>query len=198
MGHRDWARPELENLVQVEPKVAAYRYWLARIDYDDRRYPDAVALLQQLAAEAPGVKVFDNLALSLEGTGALTEAAEIYLKAVSLNRALPKPSPWPPLNYGTLLSRREQYSEAEMLLSEARGYDATLPEVHFRLGVVYDKQGQTERAVQELTKAAELGPHYSDPLYALSRIYYRQGNRQLAQATLDRFNRLRAAERVTQ
>jgi len=33
MGHRDWARPELEKLARENPGEALYPYWLSRVDY---------------------------------------------------------------------------------------------------------------------------------------------------------------------
>ncbi len=38
----DWARPELDKLAAAEPGNPLFPYWLARIDYDERRYTDAV------------------------------------------------------------------------------------------------------------------------------------------------------------
>src|SRR5205823_11657971 len=64
LGHRDWARPELQKLVQSAPRNALYRYWTARLDYDDNLYAAAIGGLSQAVALDPRmVKAHDSLGL---------------------------------------------------------------------------------------------------------------------------------------
>jgi tetratricopeptide (TPR) repeat protein len=193
----EWARPELERLVRLDPASALYLYWLARIDYDDRRYLEAVSLLRRVVALAPrNARAYDNLALALEGTGELDEATRQHEVAVRLNRLQDKPSPWPALNYATLLVRIGKYREAETLIGESLQYDRALSQAHFRLGFIYDRERRHDEAIAELKLAIALDPNYSEPLYALTRIYYQQGDRASAQSTLAQFYKVRAAERA--
>jgi tetratricopeptide (TPR) repeat protein len=48
MRRGDWARPELERLVQAEPSEVIYPYWLARLDYDAGQYADAIRRLESV------------------------------------------------------------------------------------------------------------------------------------------------------
>jgi tetratricopeptide (TPR) repeat protein len=198
-GHSNWARPELERLVNDDPSNPKYLYWLARVHYDERRYAESVVLLDKVVQLTPKEpKAYDNLGLSLEGSGEIERALKSYDQAARLNRASAKPSPWPPLNRGTLLSRLDRREEAEKSLLEALQYAPDLAQTHFRLGVLYDKEGHESEAIAELNKAASLDASYPDPLYALMRIYKRRGDQQLTQQFLARFNRLHSVQRGQQ
>ena len=61
-----------------------------------------------------------------------------------------------------------------------------------RLGLLLEKQGHFEGAVPELKQAAALDAAYPDPLYALVRVYRRQGRTEEAAAALKAFEALKA------
>jgi len=42
LNHRDWARPELEQLARSDSANALYPYWLSRLDYDAVNFKGAV------------------------------------------------------------------------------------------------------------------------------------------------------------
>jgi len=97
---------ELSLLNRNHPDQPLYLYWLARVDYYQRRYEDSVAKLQrviQLDPESP--RAYDNLGLSFDMMGRYEEARVAFEKAVEFNRRLAQPSPWPPHNLGDLLLR---------------------------------------------------------------------------------------------
>lgn len=196
MGRSTWARPELRKLAEVDPANPVYPYWLARLDYDDHQYGEAVRRLRAVTASNPGfLKAWDNLGLSLEGTGELKDAVASYREAVRLNARQKNPSPWPPLNLGTLLTRMGELKEAEALLREAVGYDARLAEAHYRLGVNLHKQAQDEAAVAQLRQAVELDPSAPEPLYTLGQLYRERGDAVAAAEAFDRFKAVKKARR---
>ena len=198
LQHSDWARPELDKLAATEPNNPLFPYWLARIDYDERRYTDAVGRLQRVVALEPRyVRGWDNLGLALEGLGRLDEAAEAYRKAIELNRADAAPSVWPPLNFGTLLIRSDRISEALPLLNEALRYDPKSAQVHYRLGLLHEKAGDVPEAIQELRESAALDSSYADPLYVLARLLYKRGDTAHADAAMQAFKKIKAAARGT-
>jgi tetratricopeptide (TPR) repeat protein len=192
LGHRDWARPELQKLVQSAPRNALYRYWSARLDYDDNRYAAAIdGLLQAVALDGRMVKAHDNLGLSYEALGRYDEATRSYQEAVRLNRDASPGSPWPPLNLGVLLARLDRLAEAEALFREAVRIDPRFPQGHYQLGTTLEKNGQAEEAVKELEEAARLDASYAEPHYALARLYRRRGEAEKADRALERFLALR-------
>ncbi len=191
-----WARPELKRLIEANPRNPLYPYWLARIDFDERKYDAAVARLRALTAEQPGfMKGWDNLGLALEGLGKLQDAVASYRVAVRLNREQKTNSPWPPLNLGTLLTRTGDLKEAETLIREALSDQPDLAEAHYRLGVNLHKQGEDKDAIAALQESAKLDPSKTEPLYTLGQIYREQGNTAAATAAFARFRELKEKQR---
>ncbi len=196
VGKGAWAKPELEHLADADPKNVLYPYWLARIDYDQHMYTAAVQRLQAVtAANSDFWRAWDNLGLSLVGSGQLSEAITSYRTAVRLNRNQAVRSPWPALNLGTLLTRTGALIEAEELLREALQYDQNLAVAHGRLGVNLRKQGKIESAVVEFRRATELDPSATEPLYSLGQIYREQGQTKAAAEAFEKFRILKSSKR---
>jgi len=188
LGHRDWARPELQKLVQSAPRNALYRYWTARLDYDDNLYAVAIeGLLQAVALDGRMVKAHDSLGLSYEALGRYDEAIRSYQEAVRLNREASPGSPWPPLNLGLLLTRLDRLDEAEPLFRESVRIDPRFPQGHYQLGTALEKKDRADEAVKELEEAARLDASYAEPHYALARLYRRRGDAERADRALERF-----------
>ena len=196
LGRREWARPELQRLVDAAPRAAVYRYWLARLDYDAGRYADAVRGFEDAVAADPSfVKAHDNLALALEALGRDDEARARFEQAVRLNREAVARSPWPPHNLGLLLTRLGRDAEAEALFREALTHDPRFAPAHYQLGVTLEKSGRTEGALAALSEAARLDPSYPEPHYALARLLRRQGRTAEADAALATFQQLKRERR---
>jgi tetratricopeptide (TPR) repeat protein len=194
LGRADWARPELEKLVQSDPNSAEYRYWLGRLDYEAGQYAAAIARFNEaLARDANFMRAHDNLGLCYEALNDGDQAIAHYREAIRLNRQAQTKSPWPPTNLGILLAQRGALEEATALLREALGYDSNFPNAHYQLGKLLEQQGQNEQAMAALKRAAALDPAYPEPHYVLARIYRRLGQTAQADEALATFLRLRAA-----
>ena len=194
LGRGDWARPELERLVESDPARAEYRYWLGRIEFDAGRYAAAIArFTETLAREPQFMRAHDNLGLCYEALDDVPDAIAHYREALRLNRAAASKSPWPATNLGILLRQRGELQEAESLFREGLGYGGAFAKGHYELGLLLDQQGRLEEALKELTSAAAADPAYPEPHYVLARIYRRQGNVSRADEALATFQRLTAA-----
>ncbi len=194
LGRADWAEPELERLVQEDPKSPEYRYWLGRLAYDGGKYAQAIARFQEsLALDSHFMRAHDNLGLCYEQLDDPERAIEHYREAVRLNRESRTRSPWPPTNLAVLLRQRGGQEEAGVLLREAIQYDGGFAKGHYELGVLLDEQGKTAESVQELERSVVLDGTYPEPHYVLARIYRRQGDAARADEALATFKRLRAA-----
>jgi tetratricopeptide (TPR) repeat protein len=192
----EWARPELEKLRDSNPKAPLYLYWLARLDYDAQHFNSAVDKLQEVLKLNPNfMKAYDNLALCFEALGNQEEAIRTYEKAILLNRGSSSPSPWPPLNLGSLFSRLGRLAEAEQYLKESLECDSKLQQAHYQRGVVLEKQGRNREAIEFLLNATELDPAYPEPYYALGRVYRRLGEREKAEEALLKFESLKKEKR---
>ena len=192
MNHRDWARPDLEKLAREDPGRPLYVYWLGRIDYDAMQFKDAEAHFQKALNLSPKfMKAYDNLGLTYEALAQYEDAVRVYQQAILMNRSEAVPSPWPPLNLGTLLLKLGRLPEAETYLEESVKYDSRFPKAHFQMGVLLEKEKKYEQACQELLEAVEDDPSYPEPHYLLGRIYTRQGNKQKADAEWQIFQKLK-------
>jgi len=192
LGHRDWARPELQKLAAAAPRTALYAYWTARLDYDDGQYAPAVqGFLRAIDLDPGYMKAHDNLGLCYEALGQYEAAIRSYEEAIRLNRAQGSRSPWPPLNLGLLYMRRDRLDEAERLFRESLEGDPRFAQGHYQLGVVLEKKGRPAEAVQELEQATGLDPSYPEPQYALARLYRRSGDAEKADRALAAFQKLK-------
>jgi len=174
LGDTDSARTQLDRLQKLHPDQSLYLYWLARLDYFQRRYDDAVAKLEHAAKLDPGSpRIWDNLGLNHDMLGQSAEAQQAFEKAVELNRRLKTPSAWPPMNFGALLFRMQKLTEAETVLREALRYDPQFAQAHYHLGRVLEKTGADAAAIEELETAARLDPAMAEAEYTLSLLYRR-------------------------
>ena len=185
LDRRDWARPELETLLENSPRNPLYHYWTARLDYDDGQFEPAVQRLLRVIALDPGsMRAWDNLGLNYDALGRFDDAVRSYEEALRLNRASEEPSPWPALNLGLLLVKLDRLDEAESRFRESVAADPAFPQAHYQLGLLLDKTGRPEEAIPELDEAARLDSDYAEPHFALARLYRRAGNRDQARRAL--------------
>jgi tetratricopeptide (TPR) repeat protein len=192
INRRDWARPELEKLANQDPRSPLYVYWLGRIDYDAMQFKDAEAHFQKALNLNPKfMKAYDNLGLTYEALAQYDDAVRVDQQAVLMNRSDAAPSPWPPLNLGTLLIKLGRLPEAGTYLEESLKYDARFAKAHFQMGVLLEKQKKDEPACKELLEAVQYDPSYPEPHYLLGRIYTRQGNKQKADTEWQTFQKLK-------
>jgi tetratricopeptide (TPR) repeat protein len=192
LNHQDWARPELEKLAANDPHNALYPYWLGRLDYHAMQFKLAVTRFQKVLELDPHfMKGYDNLGLCYEAMGKYDDAIPIYDEAIRLNREKPNPSPWPPLNLGTLLVKLGKLEDARTALQESLRYDSRFPKAHYQMGLLLEKEKKDEEAIEELHLAINYDPAYPDPHYVLGRIYQRLGDKCQAEAAWNTFQKLK-------
>ena len=193
LGDGRGAREQLTRLTTSHPDTPLYIYWLARIDYDQRRYEDAIEKLNRVIRLDPlSARAYDNLGLALDMSGRPEEARGAFLKAVELNRKLPEPSPWPPHNLGYLLVRLLEFKDAETALRESLKYDPRLSTAHYHLGRALEGEGSDSEAIDEYRVAISLDPAGVEALYSLGLLYRRHDRRTEADAAFEEYKKLKA------
>ena len=187
------ARVELETLAKAEPMSALYPYWLARLDYDAQRFPQAISGFEHTVELDPEmVRAHDNLALSLEAMGRNHEAVAAYRRALELNRKAKPCSAWPPLNLATLLRKTGSSEEdATLLLREAIACDGKNAKARHQMGLLLESDGALVEAIESFERATSIEPDFADPYYALSRLYRRTGNTERMKRALETFRALK-------
>jgi tetratricopeptide (TPR) repeat protein len=193
LGDDKGAREQLTRLATSHPDAPLYIYWLARIDYGQRRYDDAIEKLNRVIRLDPlSARAYDNLGLALDMSGRPEEARDVFLKAVELNRKLPEPSPWPPHNLGYLLVRFLDFKSAETALRESLKYDPKFATAHYHLGRALEGNGRDNEAIDEYRVAISLDPTAVEALYSLGLLYRRHDRRAEAEAAFAEYKRLKA------
>ena len=193
LGDVKGSRMELTRLNQSHPDQAIYLYWLARLDYGQRLYDEAVEKLNKVIRLDPNsVRGYDNLGLSFDMMGLTDEAQNAFSKAVELNRELATPSSWPPHNLGYLLLRLQRFHEAEEKLREALRYNPQFALAHYHLGRVLESEGQDDAAIVEYKAAASQDGKIAEPLYSLGRLYLRHGRNAEAESVLAEYKKRKA------
>ncbi len=193
LGGVEESRIELTRLNQSHPDQPIYLYWLARLDYGQRLYDDAVEKLKRVIRIDPGsVRGYDNLGLSYDMMGLTDEAQTALSRAVELNRKQPSPSAWPPHNLGYLQLRLQQFPAAEENLREALKYDPRFALAHYHLARVLENEGHNQAAMEEYKSAAALDPKLAEPLYSLALLYRRNGREAEALRALDEYRKRKA------
>ena len=194
LGRAKEAASHLGRLFESHPTQPLYLYWLARIDYYERRYDVAVEELRRVIRLDPrSAKAWDNLGLSLDMLGDQTGAEQAFEKAVDLNRTLSAPTAWTPHNYGCLLFRMQKFPEAEKSLREALQLDPRFAQAHYYLGRVLEKLHHNEEAIAELKTAAELDSSFAEPLYSLGLLYRRLGRLDESKLAIERYKKRHSA-----
>ena len=193
LGDTAGARAELNLLNRFKPEQPLYLYWLARLDYDQRRYEDSISKLRRvLELDPQSSRAEDNLGLALDMLGRPEEARIEFEKAVALNRKLPQPSPWPAHNLGYLLLRLEKLGEAETALRESLRYDPGLAQSHYHLGRVLEKQGRDAEAIDEYRAAISLDSTATEACYSLGQLYRRLDRTKEADAAFAEYRKRKA------
>jgi len=193
LGETKGAREQLTRLHDSHPDRPLYLYWLARMDYDQRLYQEAVEKLRRVIRLDPeSVRAYDNLGLALDMLGQADEAREAFQKAVDFNRKLPQPSAWPPHNLGALLLRLQELKEAEAALREALRYDPHFSMAHYHLGRVLDEEGRDDEAIAEYRAATSMEPVVVEAFYSLGLVYRRHERKAEAEAAFAEYKRRKA------
>lgn len=193
LGDVKGSRTELMRLNERHPDQPIYLYWLARLDYGQRLYDEAVEKLNRVVRLDPGsVRGYDNLGLSFDMMGLTDEAQGAFEKAVELNRKLAAPSAWPPHNFGYLLLRLQKFREAEQYLREALKYDPRFALAHYHLGRVLESEDQDDSAIGEYKAAVSLDDKLAEPLYSLGLLYRRHGRDAEAASAFAEYRRRKA------
>ncbi len=189
------AAARLQLLTGKYPQSPLYLYWLGRIDYDQRRYDEAVAKMQKVIELDPqSVRGYNSLGLAFDMQGKFEPARAALEKAVSLNQSQPHPSPWPPHDLGYLLLRIERFQEAETMLRESLRYQPAFAEAHYHLGRVLEKENTDEAAVAEYKKAVELDPASPEPCYSLAQLYRKMHQDANAEKMFAEYRKRKAAQ----
>jgi tetratricopeptide (TPR) repeat protein len=195
LGRDEDARRELTRLATEQPRTALYVYWLGRIDYDQRRYQEAVGYLKTATAlDAKSARAWDSLGLAFDMQGNADQALQAFEEGARVNREQAHGSAWPPHDLGVLLLRIGQTKRAEAAFREALQYDPQMEQAHYHLGRALDKEGVNDEAASEYVIAMNEDKKAADVCYSLATLYRRMHREQDASAMFAEWRRRRDAQ----
>ncbi len=84
------------------------------------------------------------------------------------------------------------YPAVEALLTKSIQLDSSIAEPHLQLGILYNDEHAYAKALPEYERALQLDPKLAEAHFRLGRYYLRSGEKDRAQAELDRFKTLQA------
>ena len=155
------AKTILEKLIRESSNSEA-RYMLALLAYKDKNYPEA---LTHLSLILPGSSDFeDSVYLQIRifnETGRKDKGVDLLRKHIA------KDSSRRPLFYAllaTLYHEKKEDLAAISLLESAISIYPDNPQLFFDYGVMLDKNGMTELAINKMIKVLELQPDHAEAL----------------------------------
>lgn len=132
-----------------------------------KRCAEAVPYFYQALQQAPGHQgIWRNLADALKQNGQLEDAVQVYQKLIRL--ASNKNPLNDKLQLAQLLQSTQDYAAAIPLYQQLLKCWPQRPDLHFNLGVCWQRQGHFQTARTCLSQAIALRPDYADAHYNLS------------------------------
>lgn len=173
----DLARPELQNLLTGAPRQSLYPYWLGRLDFVDQKFQSGIAHFNLAIALDPYFsRAYDFRGLCYAALAEPEKAVSELNRAVELNRTSPHPSPWPPFDLGEQLYKLGRTEQAQKFFKESLSYDPAFAKAYFQMGLVEEKLGHDDQAIQNLKSAIALDNRDPAFHYALDRLLRRAGS----------------------
>ena len=182
----------VEDFLEANPRSAPAVTHLAFLHLELQQYDEGLRLarrhqkLEEESAVGYHLQAMAHLGLKQR------DEAEAYFKiAVEHDDSLAEAH----LQLGLLYGKQpETFDAAAVHLRKAIDLGLVHPEIYKDLGRVLVSREQYLDAIEELQKALTLNPDYAEPYYFLSKSYEKLGQQPQAEAAMERFRALDAAQ----
>lgn len=180
------------TLRQALPNTAA-RYALGRLFYDQKRYAEAAAELEQVAAREPeNYRAHDNLGLCYDALLRDADALRHFFRALDLVKDKHRDYDWAYANLAEFFLKRDQFEKAFQLAAEAAERRPNRARNFHLAGQALVNLGRLENSLRWLKRAVELEPELAEAQYLLGQTLRRLGKADEAKEHLDAFQSLKA------
>jgi tetratricopeptide (TPR) repeat protein len=181
-----------EQTLLQSAKPAA-RYALGRIYYQQARYVEAAAQLEQvIALEPDNYRAHDNLALCYDALQRDSDAIRHFHRALDLVKDAHREYDWAYANLAEFYLKRDQFAAAFPLAVEAAERNPNSARNYFLAGQALVKLEQFANSVKWLRRAVELDPAHAEVHYQLGQALRRLGQAEEAKVHLEAFRTLKA------
>jgi tetratricopeptide (TPR) repeat protein len=187
-GRLDLAEPQFRAAIRLDPNYAAAHYFLARLLYTRNRFDEAIQESKNAIALSPGlVRAYENLGLCYEGKHNLKEAERWYREAIRQDETSVNKTEWPALDLATMLIHEERLAEAKPYLRQALAINPANAKSLFEMGVLQEKSGDSQAALQEFREALKFDARLAEAYYHAARICQVLGRKDEAQQYFAKF-----------
>jgi tetratricopeptide (TPR) repeat protein len=182
----------LEEALKFAPQEKRIQTRLLEEYKSQRKWQEAVQLLESLAREKPELQVLEDL---VEGYEALNQAGGILSSLKRLVQLQPEDARLR-LRYASALEKAKRTKEAvaeyeEALKGVEKGEQFTILQT---IGYLYSQAGETEKAIQAYTGAFEINRNDPDLCYNLSSLYEKAGDQEKSDFYLGEAIRLKPGD----
>lgn len=180
-----------QTLRQVDRPAA--RYALGRLFYEQSRYSEAAAQLEQVIAREPeNFRAHDNLALCYDALQRDADALRHFFRALDLVKDKHRDYDWAYANIAEFFLKRDQFEKAFQLAAEAAERKPDRARNFYLAGAALTKLGQMQNSLKWLRRAVELDPAHPEAHYQLGQALRRLGDEAEAKVYLEKFRTLKA------
>jgi superkiller protein 3 len=197
LGREQEAEESLLQVLSIKPDYEDAEYALARIRYQQNRFPEAVERFKRLVDRDPGnYKAHDNLALCYAALQQDALALQHFLKALELVSKAHPEYDTVYANASNFFFERGEFEKAFQMGAEAARRNPNYARNFFLTGKALVRLDKHELSLRWFNQAAELDPTYKEAYYWLGTVYRKLGKTEEATRSLARFQELSKAPAV--
>ena len=153
LGRTSEAIAEFNEAAKAEPKTPNVNFGLGYLYWKSHRYEEAERAFEaELANDANHAQALAYLGDIELKNGNPEKALELLRKATAVSGNLRLAF----VDMGVILTEQKKYQEALAALLRAEKLDASQPDVHYRLGRLYQAMGKTAEAQKEMARVKAL------------------------------------------
>jgi tetratricopeptide (TPR) repeat protein len=183
---------DLKAIVERDPKNADAFYHLGRFYYENQDFSEGLAALERSALLDPShFRALYFLGWCQQAQGDIAEAKESYRASIEAIQALRVSYGWPFTDLGDLLITEGDYGDGLGWLYQAVRNDPDLPYSRYKYASGLMKEAPTAEVEEQLLKAVQLDPGYTEAYYLLGRYFQAVGEMEKSREAFARFQQLR-------
>jgi tetratricopeptide (TPR) repeat protein len=182
----------MNRAIVLSPGDSAPHYHLGRFFYEKKRYREALTRFRRaIELDPENYRAYYFSGLCRQGNNDEAGALDDYRKAIKIIDSGRIKYGWPFADLADLLVLRGELDQGVSWAYRAVRNDPTLPYAHYVYAAALMKVEASFEVEQELTRAIQLDPGYTQAYYLLGRYYTKTGNKEKANAAFAKFEELR-------
>lgn len=177
MGEFNKAIQQFKTVIKIDPKFIEAKISLSHVLIYKKDYDGLISLYDDYESSNPKIAhIYNALGIAhsqkLSQKGEYEKAKNAFEKAISVS---PEVIGWQDhvgfrKNYGKLLLNCMLFKEAATQYEHARNIDSKDPEIHNKLGFIYNKLNRRKDAIREYEKTLKTDPNNETAKLCLDRI----------------------------